>query len=123
MLQVQYTLVYESVHKDALLSEWRRLTDADCVRPTPPPPPDGFFASLRSGDQVEVYFEAGWWPVTVKAVHGPHAVTVSHDVFAGLCRRIAATQVRPRWRYRGMGSACDWANLTLELRSDESKES
>ena len=67
LVQVQYGLIYESVHKDVLLTEWVRPRDPDSVRPKPPPPPDGFHSTLKSGDMIEVWFEAGWWPARRRA--------------------------------------------------------
>ena len=101
LVQVQYGLIYESVHKDVLLTEWVRPRDPDSVRPKPPPPPDGFHSTLKSGDMIEVWFEAGWWPAHVVAPRGSHACEVGSEGFAALKRTVPSTQVRPRWRWVG----------------------
>ena len=110
--------IYESVHKDVLLTEWLRPRDADALRPPPPPPPDGFHATLRPGDAVEVYHESAWWPVEVRTVHGPHSFGVGSDAFAGLCRKVASTHVRPRWRFSGAAAvgmpSGGWVQLTRQ---------
>ena len=112
-MYVQYATLYESAHADALLSEWVVPRDADNVRPVPPPCPDGFHAALGVGDPVELWHEAGWWPVKVAAVASasPRLVLdVASDELPGLCRRVGASQIRPRWRWAG--DAAGWKLLT-----------
>ena len=99
LVHVQYAMVYESVHKDALLSEWLQPCDADALRPKPPPPPDGFHATLKMGDAVDVWFESGWWPALVVANRGAHACEVGSHRFMALRRTVPMTRVRPRWRW------------------------
>ena len=102
LVQVQYDSLYESVHKDILLTEWLKPEDWNAVRPLPPPPPDGFHKALTPGDAVEVQHESGWWPATIKAVRGSLHFDVSSDEYVALRRAYACTQVRPRWRWAGI---------------------
>jgi len=89
------------VHSDSLLAEWVQPQDFDDVRPAPPPPPDGFFDGLAVGDQVTLWFEAGWWPVKVRAREAGGTFQVGSDVFPGLSRQANATTLRPNWRWGG----------------------
>ena len=88
---------------------------SDClphqVRPEPPAPPDGFHSRLVVDDEVEVWYEAGWWPVRVRALlPNALAIEVGSDAFAGLCRRVNFAHIRPRWRWRG--AEAGWLQLT-----------
>ena len=88
--------------QDTLLTEWITPKDADSVRPLPPPLPQQFHRSLRAGDPIDVFFEAGWWPACIKAsVKGGISFELRSDAFAALCRAVPATQIRPRWRWAG----------------------
>jgi len=118
-------MVYESAHTDVLLGEWVQTIDDDTVRPVPPPPADGFHASLKPGDAVEVWHEVGWWPVRVTTVAGLHAFDVASDAFPGLARRVGPTQLRPRWRWNGAAGGV-WHQLTAATsltRSEATKAS
>jgi len=62
-------------------------------------------------DEVEVWYEAGWWPVRVRALlPNALAIEVGSDAFAGLCRRVNFAHIRPRWRWRG--AEAGWLQLT-----------
>ena len=113
LVHVPYSMLYESTHTDAPLCEWVVPSDEDAVRPVPPPCPDRFHESLAAGDHVELWHEAGWWPVKIAAVASAPplpAFDVTSDSFPGLCRRVSATQIRPRWRWAGEGTG--WKHLT-----------
>ena len=101
LVQVQYALLYESVHKDTLLTEWLKPRDSDALRPKPPAPPEGFHAGLTQGDLVDVWFDAGWWPAAVVALVGAGAIELTSEVYPTLRRTFAVTKVRPRWRWVG----------------------
>ena len=114
---MQYDHLYESAAKDAPLTEWLRPRDHDEVRPTPPPPPDGFHAALKPGAVVDVWHEAAWWPATVRrAPVGGGAlgvsVEVSSDGFPALCRAFPAKRVRPRGIYSREGG---WQQVRSQL--------
>ena len=119
LVQVQYDSLYESVHKDILLTEWLKPEDWNAVRPLPPPPPDGFHKALAPGDAIEVHHESGWWPAIIKAVRGSHHFEVSSDEYVALCRAYASTQVRPRWRWAGI--AIGGAGGGWQLQTGRSK--
>ena len=111
LVRVQYSTLYESAISETALTEWLKPFDDDHVRPEPPAPPDGFLHSLRAGDDVDVWHEAGWWPVRVNGlVPNAIAVEVGSDSFVGLHRRVNLTHVRPRWRWRG--TEAGWILLT-----------
>ena len=101
LVQVQYTLLYESVHKDGLLTEWIRPKDFDVVRPPPPDPPDGWHATLEAGDLIDVWHEQAWWPAAVVAPRGAHAFEVGSDDYPALRRTVGHVKMRPRWRWMG----------------------
>ena len=102
LVHVQYETIFASAHTEAGLCEWVLPHDNDHVRPLPPLTPDGFHATLSVGDEVEVWHEAGFWPVKVQALALERsAVEVTSDAFPGLCRRYSITQVRPRWQWAG----------------------
>ena len=50
------------------LQEWLLpdAADHDHIRPPPPVTADGFHVALREGDDVELRFEGGWWPVQAR---------------------------------------------------------
>ena len=115
LVQVQYDSLYESVHKDILLTEWLKPEDWNAVRPFPPPPPDGFHKSLSPGDAVEVSHESGWWPATIKCARGSHHFEVSSNEYVALRRAYPSTQIRPRWRWAGVsvgGVGGGWHQLS-----------
>ena len=33
------------------------------LRPPPPKPPDDFLSTLQPGDELEMFYEDGWWEV------------------------------------------------------------
>ena len=70
-MQLRYDCVYTSHVTDGLLVEWMQASDADAIRPLPPPPPDGFAKSLKPGDEVDVWHEAAWWPATFRQHEQP----------------------------------------------------
>ena len=43
-----------------LLTEWY-LNEQ--LRPPPPKPPDDFLSTLQPGDELEMFYEDGWWEV------------------------------------------------------------
>ena len=118
--KVRYLHLYASPASDELLEE---VVDVAALRPLPPHPPDGFHSHLREGDQVEMRFEEGWWPVTVAAVTprsaappaappptgredaalpnmeaaAPLSIEVKSDGLAGLEGPVGPQLVRPRW--------------------------
>ena len=110
LVQVQYDTLYESVHKDILLTEWITPLDRNAVRPLPPPAPDGFHKTLTAGDLVEAWHESGWWPVVIKAIR-VHHVEVASETFVALNRAYPMTQVRPRWQWAGVNGG-GWQLLT-----------
>jgi hypothetical protein len=115
---VQYDTLYESIHKDTLLVEWVRPRDSDAVRPRPLAPTDGFHARLREGDAVEIWHEAGWWPVTVRAVGvGGHSFEVASEEFVALCRTYPSTLLRPRRKWTTNG----WEVLTRTRVSEKAE--
>jgi hypothetical protein len=118
LVQVQYDTLYESIHKDTLLVEWVRPRDSDAVRPRPLAPTDGFHARLREGDAVEIWHEAGWWPVTVRAVGvGGHSFEVASEEFVALCRTYPSTLLRPRRKWTTNG----WEVLTRTRVSEKAE--
>ena len=108
MVQLQYTHLYEAAHSKSALVEWscnfRGNDDDEVLRPVPPPPPDGFAAALQPGDEVEVRFEEGWWPVTVDSCAPSASLDVrsAEEGLSGLTRTVALEQVRPGWRWLGV---------------------
>jgi hypothetical protein len=107
MVQLQYTHLYEAAHAKSALVEWscnfRGNDDDEVLRPVPPPPPDGFAAALQPGDEVEVRFEEGWWPVTVDSAPSASIdVRSAEEGLSGLTRTVALEQVRPSWRWLGV---------------------
>ena len=108
MVQLQYTHLYEAAHSKSALVEWscnfRGNDDDEVLRPVPPPPPDGFAAALQPGDEVEVRFEEGWWPVTVDSCAPSASLDVrsASEGLSGLTRTVALEQVRPSWRWLGV---------------------
>ena len=60
--QVEYSAFNEEGDEAKSLKEWVPLS---IVTPPPPPPPANFISSLKIGQTLEVFFEDGWWGVTL----------------------------------------------------------
>ena len=118
MIEIEYTGLYESEHAMHLQVEWIQQKDPDHVRPVPPSTPDGWHGTLQVGDELELSFEAGWWPVkVVRLVESEDgaprtfAVISSKDEqsFKGLTCVAPATHLRPAWRWLGKRGDAGWS--------------
>ena len=105
-VRVAYKALHESPFSDAALEEVVTSIGAEHLRPPPPPTPPAFHAALAAGDAAELKHEEGWWPVALRRCVAP-AFEVTSDAFPGLCRAVAAAQLRPAWRWEGYGGG--WA--------------
>ena len=61
-VHIEHSAFQDDKDESKQLCEWVPLA---ILTPPPPPPPAGFHASLAVGAPVEVYFEDGWWAVTL----------------------------------------------------------
>ena len=84
-----------------LLTEWY-LNEQ--LRPPPPKPPDDFLSTLQPGDELEMFYEDGWWEVNYLSSrtgeHGAIEYTVESTQYVAE-HVVPAERLRPRWRGQG----------------------
>ena len=80
----------------------REVVDAPRLRPPPPPPPPDFFASLQTGDPLELWHGDGWWEVDlIEASDGAGKLYTVRSPHYASEYRVSAQRLRPRWTFCG----------------------
>jgi hypothetical protein len=74
------------------------------LRPPAPPTPENFCSQLKVGGLAELWYQQGWWQVTVKQLPADGAEWVLESVQFGTCHRLPTPALRPCWRWTPSGS-------------------
>ena len=100
-VQIEHDAFNDEGDESKKLREW---VNVRILTPPPPPPPDGFIASLKVGSKLEVFFEDGWWEVTLLK---KEASTSSKQPFLvgsamyNTERQASSAELRPSWSFKG----------------------
>ena len=84
-----------------LLTEWYLNLQ---LRPPPPTPPDDFLSTLQRGDELEMFFEDGWWEVNYIGSRRGDQGAVDYTVESAqyvVEHVVSGERLRPRWRQQG----------------------
>ena len=104
----------EEAHGPLRLREWLSETD---VRLCPPATfPAGVIDLVRSGDQLDLFYDDGWWEVDVKEVLHAHQkggggggggprFSVQATKYNKTHKDVTADRLRPRWLYAAQARA------------------
>ena len=72
------------------------------ITPRPPPPPADFAKSLYVGMPLEVFYEDGWWEVTLHEIKRGSSSQINYLVRNDMYRTkrwVGVDALRPRWRF------------------------
>jgi hypothetical protein len=84
-----------------LLTEWYLNQQ---LRPPPPTPPDDFLSTLQRGDELEMFYEDGWWEVNYLSSRSGDQGAVEYTVESAqyvVEHIVPGERLRPRWRRQG----------------------
>ena len=101
-LLIQYDSLFTTSGKPQ--SEW---LDKSRLRPCPPDPAPGFLSGSRSGRQLELRHDDGWWQVEVSSVPKGDSLTESSEVYVRGEQwgkepiLVSAGNLRPGWLWSG----------------------
>ena len=111
-VRLQYATILCADGQSAL----REAVDATWLRPPPPPTPPDFFASLQTGDPLELWHGDGWWEVNLtdagrEASDGAGKLYAVRSPHYASEYRVSAQRLRPRWTFCGS----HWKAEVLQL--------
>ena len=89
-----------------LLTEWYRNEQ---LRPPPPKPPGDFLSTLQPGDELEMFYEDGWWEVLLVGAAERTAELPKYIVEARRYKVrhiVPASSLRPAWKWVAAALRC-----------------
>ena len=101
-----------------LLTEWYLNQQ---LRPPPPTPPDDFLSTLQRGDELEMFYEDGWWEVNYLSSRSGDQGAVEYTVESAqyvVEHIVPGERLRPRWRRQGS----KWRKSDAQLKQQPAKK-